>query len=468
MDLNASSFYENDENNITKLNSTTVDQDAGTSQVGMNKDWTLSPINADNHKSLLCSSKLFKSPMRNSSREESGYTSRSTEKSKIETVTHDSPRCSKTEEFLNNTSKYDELDISSFIANKSKNPFDSIQYASLHKSLHFSPNFMHPSNSPEKDEKFQWSIEHLSMLKPVHFTEEELSAIHSPNPEVEAVMQEQLREYWTKNISVIPSPDGPRQVYIPARDVIADSPASQSSVKTTEDALCNLIRKKEAYKAAYATSSPKQRPRRKLRRMKNTMTQTEITIPGKSEIDLKKILGEAFVYKENGREEEEEDEFDISTLSNTSFARKLFQNDEDESFMSCEQLDESTTDVSQRFNDDLSPVRKAKEEEEDVDKHQLTLNINIMNECMMLSMNTAREEDDSMNSIQTTQIMTEISTHKVTSSILDETEFDVNFGSPTQFRADLGWTPRKRKTTLENFDMSPIVSHQTPRHQRDD
>lgn len=72
--------------------------------------------------------------------------------------------------------------------------------------------------------------------------------------------------YWSQNVSYIPSPDGPRYVHLTNRDgnVTTIKYGSEGTSGGTPS-LCDVVRKKEAVKAAYATSSPKQRPRRFVR-----------------------------------------------------------------------------------------------------------------------------------------------------------------------------------------------------------
>lgn len=86
-------------------------------------------------------------------------------------------------------------DLSSFIANNSMNPFDSLLLNSLHKSINFSPRVVFSvrlsrflymnrifqqeacSSSQKADgEKFQWSVEQLAILKPAHISEDEIAA----------------------------------------------------------------------------------------------------------------------------------------------------------------------------------------------------------------------------------------------------------------------------------------------------
>lgn len=90
---------------------------------------------------------------------------------------------------------------------------------------------------------------------------------------MEEKIQEVLNEYWTKNVSYIPSPDGPRYINLSHRDGTvttftygaeenATSSSAPGAAAGTPASLANIVRKKEAVKAAYATSSPKQRPRK--------------------------------------------------------------------------------------------------------------------------------------------------------------------------------------------------------------
>lgn len=499
MEFNVSSFYEGEESGKQQLNSTALEQDEN-----VQKEWKLSPIAAeDRRKGSHHPYRQFKSPLRavnvSTGPSTSDYDSKSS-------TTHTPQQSSSSEPKLSMSAE-----LSSFVANNSLSPFDSIILNSLHKSLDFSPRFIisQESGSQQKsDGKFQWSVEQLAILKPAHISDDEIAASYrSPIPEVEEKIQEALNEYWSKNVSYIPSPDGPRFVNMTHRD------GTVTTVRYGEDgtavshgntpSLANLVRKKEAVKAAYATSSPKQRPRnfRSIRQVRNRNCQTELTIPPNMDLDLKQLLGESFVYQNESDDDEEV--FDLSISSNFSTRRRLFSTGEQQgaepdelnntSLLSNDDgMNESS---AQPFNDSLSPVRRSVDVSEDIDEStsatrshasQIAINISILNDCMMNSIDEAEEEkepnvddDNEQEMGESRRVFNESHLHSNEYEILDRSSST----NATPRHEDLDWTPRRIMPSSANregpvmgsggatsqdfrrfvFDMSPIhPNHNAP------
>ncbi|EFP07851.1 CRE-SPAT-1 protein [Caenorhabditis remanei] len=421
MEFNVSSFYDGEESG-KQLNSTALEQDENEQ-----KEWKLSPITAEERRvktsifqrSSHLQSSNFKSPLRavnSTDPSTSGYDSKNTTACTPQQSSSSDPKLSMSAE------------LSSFVANNSPNPFDSILLNSLHKSINFSPRLIlssQESGSQQKGgERFQWSVEQLAILKPAHISEDEIAASYrSPIPEIEEKIQEALNEYWSNNVSYIPSPDGPRFVNLTHRDgtvtTIRYGEEAASSEGNTPS-LANIVRRKEAVKAAYATSSPKQRPRKNLRQVRNRVCQTELTIPPGLDLDLKKLLGENFVYQD--QEAEDEEVFNISVCSNFSTRRRLFSNGGGQQEDGAEDVANSsiisTDDLlmnessAQPFNDSLSPVRRSVDVTEDIEDttdnldqenastsatrshaSQIAINISILNDCMMNSIDEAENEE---------------------------------------------------------------------------
>lgn len=486
MEFNVSSFYDGEESS-KHLNSTALEQDENEQ-----KEWKLSPITAEErrtktsifHKHSHLQSSEFKSPLRTINTTDpstSGYDSKST--------TAGTPQQSSSSE-----QKMSEL--SSFVANNSLNPFDSIFLNSLHKSITFSPRLVissQESGSQQKDgEKFQWSVEQLAILKPAHISDDEIAANYrSPIPEVEEKIQEALNEYWTKNVSYIPSPDGPRFVNLTHRDgtvtTIRYGEATTSSSNTSEGttpSLANIIRKKEAVKAAYATSSPKQRPRnfRNLRQVRNRTCQTELTIPPSMDLDLKKLLGDNFIYQAD-QEMEDEEVFNVSVSSNFSTRRRLFstsgqQEEEEEADDVANSSMLSTDDLllnessSQAFNDSLSPVRRSQDITEDIDEgadsmeqgntsttsgatrshaSQIAINISILNDCMMNSIDEAENEEEEQKPEENEE---DVRRRVFSDSHIHANEYEMldrsSSSNATPRHEDLDWTPRRFPGSVTN------------------
>ncbi|UMM19545.1 hypothetical protein L5515_015095 [Caenorhabditis briggsae] len=480
MEFNVSSFYEGEESS-KHLNSTALEQDENEQ-----KEWKLSPIAAENRRSKtsVFRPNKFKSPLKTVNTTDcstSGYDSKNSSSN-----TPQRPSSS-SESKLSMSAE-----LSSFVANNSLNPFDSIIMNSLHKSLDFSPRFVlsKESGSQQKsDGKFQWSVEQLAILKPAHISDDEIAASYrSPIPEVEEKIQEALNEYWSKNVSYIPSPDGPRFVNLNHRDgtVTTIQYGAEASTSGTSDGntpcLANLVRKKEAVKAAYATSSPKQRPRnfRNIRQVRNRTSQTELTIPPTMDLDLKKLFGESFVYQDE-QEDDDEEVFNISACSNISTRRRLFSaggqddvgNDDvnNTSILSTD-LNESS---AQPFNDSLSPVRPSRDVTEDIEDNldqetastsatrshasQIAINISILNDCMMNSIDEA-EEDQKREAANEEEH--DISRRVFSDSHIHANEYEMldrsSSSNATPRHEDLDWTPRRHTGSVTNSANRPTPS----------
>uniref|UniRef100_A0A1I7UUR1 Protein aurora borealis n=1 Tax=Caenorhabditis tropicalis TaxID=1561998 RepID=A0A1I7UUR1_9PELO len=487
MEFNVSSFYEREDAG-KQLNSTALEQDENEQ-----KEWKLSPITAETrrgkvpvfNKKVHHSNMEFKSPLKTinfqtTDPSTSGYESKSSTKNTHQSSSSD-PKLSMS------------ADISSIVANSSLNQFDSIFINSLHKSINFSPRLVisnQESDSQQKEcEKFEWSVEQLAILKPAHISDEEIAASYqSPIPEVEEKIQEALNEYWTKNVSYIPSPDGPRFVNLTHRDGTVttiqyggEAPQSSIASEGTTPSLANLVRRKEAVRAAYATSSPKQRPRnfRNLRQVRNRTCQTELTIPSNLDLDFKKLLGDEFCYQPD-QEIDDEEVFNISVSSNFSTRRRLFstsgqREDESEdvgnsSILSADDnlMNESS---SQAFNDSLSPVRRSEDISDDIDDgaenidnslatseatrshvSQIAINISILNDCMMNSIDEAENECEEEEKIvetlddQRKRIFSDSHIHANEYEILDRS----SSSNATPRHEDLDWTPRRFTGSVNN------------------
>ncbi|CAI2327999.1 unnamed protein product [Caenorhabditis sp. 36 PRJEB53466] len=489
-------FFHRDESGKPQLNSTAVYNDVDDqSKENVQKEWKLSPIVAEGNRSkpLVFRNKIgkdgrkeFKTPLRHGNSSDpttSGFEPKSEHVTTArETSSLSAPKLSMS------------ADLSSYIANNSLNPFDSILLNSLHKSINFSPRvvFSQESCSTQKDgEKFQWSVEQLAILKPAHISEDEIAASYrSPIPEVEEKIQEALNEYWSNNVSYIPSPDGPRYVHLPHRDgtvttwKCGEGPSTFGTAGNTPS-LSKMVRKKEAVKAAYATSSPKQRPRRNVRQMRNRTSQTELTIPPSA--DLKALLGDAFTWQKEGEEggeaeEEEEEVFNVSVSSNISTRRRLFSTDggerrrnegEEEEEEEEGEVDLTTDDpllndsnAGRPFNDSLSPVRRSGENTDELEAEmdeessrnqsaatrshvsQIAINVSILNDCMMHSIDEQeQEETERKKESEEDRRESEHDGAPFTDTHLHANEYEMldrsSSTNATPRHEDLDWTPRR-------------------------
>ncbi|CAJ0603281.1 unnamed protein product [Cylicocyclus nassatus] len=199
---------------------------------------------------------------------------------------------------------------------RSLNSFENHILETLHTNT-FSPSVFAVPESPASPEEFKWSIEELSILKPVHITQEEIAqSSYSPDPETEAKIQAILDEYWRNNTCHIPSPDAP------VRNPLLGGP---------ETPLCDAVRVQAALRMKYSTSSPKARPsvtsgsRRTsfIQPHRSRSSQTEITINPSADIDFAKLLGTSCVYN-SADDCDDESVFDATASSVGSLRRRLF------------------------------------------------------------------------------------------------------------------------------------------------
>ncbi|VDM63558.1 unnamed protein product [Angiostrongylus costaricensis] len=210
---------------------------------------------------------------------------------------------------------------------RSTNSFESRLLETLHTNT-FSPSVFAATKSPVSPGEFKWSIEELSILKPVHITEEEIAQSNqSPDPEHEAKIQSILDEYWKNNICHIPSPDAPVTLIFRMTSSHCQNPLVAAASETP---LCDIVRISAAMRMKYSTSSPKSRPnlngsRRStvVQAARNRQSQTEITIAPSAFFDFTKFLGSSCIY--NPSEEcDEESVFNATGSSVGSLRRRLF------------------------------------------------------------------------------------------------------------------------------------------------
>ncbi|VDM65334.1 unnamed protein product [Strongylus vulgaris] len=204
---------------------------------------------------------------------------------------------------------------------RSTNSFESHILETLHTNT-FSPSVFAVPEAPTSPEEFKWSIEELSILKPVHITQEEIAqSSYSPDPETEAKIQSILDEYWRNNTCHIPSPD------VPVRNPLLGG---------HETPLCDAVRVQAALRLKYSTSSPKARPsvtsvsRRSsfVQPQRSRYSQTEVTIDPSADIDFAKLLGPSYIY--NFADDcDDESVFDATASSVGSLRRRLFIGEDD-------------------------------------------------------------------------------------------------------------------------------------------
>ncbi|KAK6747717.1 hypothetical protein RB195_000735 [Necator americanus] len=225
---------------------------------------------------------------------------------------------------------------------RSTNSFESRILETLHTNT-FSPSVFAVTETPQSPEEFKWSIEELSILKPVHITQEEIAqSSYSPDPETEAKIQSILDEYWRNNTCHIPSPD-----------VVVKNPMLQGAPETP---LCDAVRLQAALRVKYSTSSPKARPNLASISRRNSFvqsyrskgSQTEVTIDPSADVDFSKLLGLSCIYS-SADDCDDESVFNATASSVGSLRRRLFIGDHDASHV--DDIDEDLNASCAQFDD---------------------------------------------------------------------------------------------------------------------
>ncbi|GMS95271.1 hypothetical protein PENTCL1PPCAC_17446, partial [Pristionchus entomophagus] len=245
------------------------------------------------------------------------------------------------------------------------NPFDkSVCAESLSRSI-FSPGILAelsnlPKNTPKTAIKgeFKWSIEHLAVLNPIDFPEEDIirsrispSSFHDPS------RQAAIETFFRSNAAYHPSPDIFRK---------PPTPLAAPSAKRVRQTDGHPFQLPSSSSSSILQPSPLTRPpaarilrTTQFQRVRTFSTQTLLTIPPSEDIDLLALLGGQFVFNEDadrqariseGIEEDEEEERDLSA-SNLSLRRRLFLNDGDD-----EEDELETSAVAHEREDILTPL----------------------------------------------------------------------------------------------------------------
>uniref|UniRef100_A0A914DAS7 Protein aurora borealis n=1 Tax=Acrobeloides nanus TaxID=290746 RepID=A0A914DAS7_9BILA len=238
--------------------------------------------------------------------------------------------------------KIDDTDTST--SQSRTNPFDSHSNIESFCTSILSPGLFNTKKTPTSNKStpgsFQWGIEHLGLLKPVEFEENNIEQIeNSPDPETKAKLEEAL-EYYYANVHYVPSPDVNPSLIGQPKNLSASCSSISSATKTPYSTKRFLpppgVQKFlqrfgtpqfdniSPINAAAAHIKPNGLKRVEfLVEKKSKETQTAITIP--PDFDLSSVLGEDFLYVENESNMKEDD-------ANLSFntRRKLFADEDHE------------------------------------------------------------------------------------------------------------------------------------------
>ncbi|KAL8609571.1 hypothetical protein ACOMHN_000627 [Nucella lapillus] len=191
-----------------------------------------------------------------------------------------------------------------------QNPFE-VHHDRLHFPL-FSPNMFTASHTPGSAEKetFQWNIEHLAELRPVHIDDKDIKRQLSKqwrDEEAEQRAQKAI-DYYFQHHMVAPSPwsEAPPPHVLP---VTPCGPGYDDLMATTPNQAQGSIQKDLPHS----------------KRSHDKSCQTTLTLP--LSLDLEKILGEYMTYQDSERDES-------MGMSSSSLRRKLFFNADSSSVVS--------------------------------------------------------------------------------------------------------------------------------------
>ncbi|XP_070199625.1 protein aurora borealis-like isoform X3 [Littorina saxatilis] len=185
-----------------------------------------------------------------------------------------------------------------------------------HDRMHFpvfSPNMFNLPDTPGRSEEtFQWNLEHIAELRPIHIDEKEIRrqmSQHSPDEEAELRAQRAI-DYYFQHHMVAPSPWSET----PPPHVLPVTPAYGQSYfglmeETPNDKQGSIQKELKQTKNASDKSS-----------------QTLLTLP--VDFDMEKVLGDYLTYQEG------EDNSGRDSMSSSSLRRKLFFNADTSSILS--------------------------------------------------------------------------------------------------------------------------------------
>ncbi|XP_076450215.1 uncharacterized protein LOC143286516 isoform X2 [Babylonia areolata] len=190
-----------------------------------------------------------------------------------------------------------------------QNPFD-LGHERLHFPV-FSPGMFNMPQTPGSAEKgFQWNVEHLAELRPVHIDEKDIKRQLSKQCHDEEADKRAQRaiDYYFQHHMVAPSPwsEAPPPHVLPATPC---GPSYDDLFATTPNQARGSIQK----------DLPRSR------KGLDKSSQTTLTLP--VSLDLEKLLGEYMTYQETERDES-------MGMSSSSLRRKLFFNPDSSSILS--------------------------------------------------------------------------------------------------------------------------------------
>ncbi|GLV44449.1 aurora borealis [Carabus blaptoides fortunei] len=191
-----------------------------------------------------------------------------------------------------------------------KNPFEAALNEHLHSHI-FSPSVFADVQNPRTSEKFMWTIDDVSSLKPAHIDESTIAQFEQPNCEDDVSVQAKIEKYFSET-HIAPSPWNQEVKQLPLL------PESTSPAVIKEE-----------------SPEPKE--------VANVWTQTVLTLPPNLPEDIEKILKPFFSFTG--------DQHRQSVDLNSSLCRRLFH------FESPELLaDSSASSIRTEWSDVGSPI----------------------------------------------------------------------------------------------------------------
>lgn len=186
------------------------------------------------------------------------------------------------------------------------NPFETHLIERLHLPT-FSPNVFVQNSTPKTEQKFKWTIEDISSLKPADIDETTISqhVCTTDDPQIESLVQQKIETYFSEK-EIAPSPLNVQINEVPLiKDcsIIEETPPKVFNKQTCEGS-----------------------------------TQTVLTLPPILPKELEEALKPYFIYNQDQQEINEE------SMKNSSLYRQLFE------------FAESSPETSPQLHDDLQSL----------------------------------------------------------------------------------------------------------------
>lgn len=171
---------------------------------------------------------------------------------------------------------------------KVKNPFEA-SVNQLHLPTICSPSmFMRPLTPQHSSTQFEWTIDEVSSLGPANLEPHETQFIESPDPELEAKAQAAISSFF-KEQKIVPSP-------FVDNDIMSSTTAEPRST----DKQSIQFQAQRVILAHMSGNTPVSKPGRRIR---DSSSQTVLSLPPILPPEMELILKPFFTYQENQQQE---------------------------------------------------------------------------------------------------------------------------------------------------------------------